>query len=44
MTAQPLKTIVLDLLQQGHLAEAALHQQSHSGVGCLRLWFFLLMR
>ncbi len=27
MTAQPLKTIVLDLLQQGHLDEEALLQE-----------------
>jgi len=42
MTAQPLKTIVLDLLQQGHLDEAACLQElgetERTAIGTPSLW------
>lgn len=42
MTAQPLKTIVLDLLQQGHLDEEALLQEltetERTAIGTWELW------
>jgi hypothetical protein len=42
MTAQPLKTIVLDLLQQGHLDEEALLQElsatERTAIGTPSLW------
>jgi hypothetical protein len=42
MTAQPLKTIVLDLLQQGHLDEEAFLQElsatERTAIGTPSLW------
>ncbi len=42
MTAQPFKTIVLDLLQQGHLDEAAclqeLNETERTAIGTLERW------
>ena len=42
MTAQPFKTIVLDLLQQSHLDEEAclqeLHETERTAIGTPELW------